>query len=71
MPVGSRYSRTLATEMDAEAWLAAAERCLFDGSLRPNTVSAYRQLLDSRILPTFRDTPLVEATLADIKLWRA
>jgi integrase len=106
VPDGSRYSRTLATKMDAEAWLAAeralidrdtwspprarqeaeerrqrqavfntvggfAERYLSERSLRPNTVSAYRQLLDSRILPTFRDTPLVDVTLADVKLWRA
>jgi integrase len=106
MPDGTRYSRTLATKMDAEAWLAAervlidrdawspprarqeaeerrqreavfntvggfAERYLSERSLRPNTVTAYRQLLDSRILPTFRDTPLVDVTLADIKLWRA
>lgn len=106
MAGGTRYSRTLATKMDAEAWLAAeralidrdswspprarqeaqersqreaafntvggfAERYLSERSLRPNTVSGYRQLLDSRILPTFRDTPLVEVTLADIKSWRA
>ena len=106
MADGTRYSRTLATKMDAEGWLAAeralidrdswspprarqeaeerrqreavfntvggfAERYLSERSLRPNTVSAYRQLLDSRILPTFRDTPLVEVTLADIKSWRA
>ena len=106
MPDGTRYSRTLATKMDAEAWLAAeralidrdawspprarqeaeerrqreavfntvgglAERYLSERSLRPNTVSAYRQLLDSRILPRFRDTPLVDVTLADIKAWRA
>ena len=106
MADGTRYSRTLATKMDAEAWLAAeralidrdswspprarqaaeersqreatfntvggfAERYLSERSLRPNTVSGYRQLLDSRILPTFRDTPLVEVTLADIKSWRA
>lgn len=48
-----------------------AERYLSERSLRPNTVSGYRQLLDSRILPTFRDAPLVEVTLADIKSWRA
>lgn len=103
---GTRYSRTLATKMDAEAWLAAeralidrdswspprarqeaverrqrealfntvggfAERYLSERSLRPNTLAGYQQLLDSRILPTFRDTPLVEVTLADIKAWRA
>ena len=106
MPDGSRYSRTLATKMDAEAWLAAeralidrdswspprarqeaverrqreavfntvggfAERYLAERSLRPNTLSGYRQLLDSRILPTFRDTPLVDVSLAGIKSWRA
>lgn len=106
MPDGSRYSRTLATKMDAEAWLAAeralidrdswspprarqeaeeqrqrealfntvggfAERYLSERDLRPNTVSGYRQLLDSRVLPTFRDTPLVDVTLGDIKSWRA
>jgi integrase len=103
---GSRYSRTLATKMDAEAWLVAerglidrdswtpprarqeaeerrqreavlntvggfAERYLSERSLRPNTVGGYRQLLDSRILPTFRDIPLADVTLADIKSWRA
>lgn len=87
MPDGSRYSRTLATKMDAEAWLAGerafidrdawspprarqeaverrkreavfntvggfAERYLSERSLRPNTVSAYRQLLDSRMPST-------------------
>ena len=106
MPDGSRYSRTLATKMDAEAWLAAeralidrdswspprarqeaverrqreavfntvggfAERYLAERSLRPNTLSGYRQLLDSRILPTIRDTPLVDVSLAGIKSWRA
>ena len=106
MADGTRYSRTLATKMDAEAWLAAeralidrdgwspprarqeaeerrqretlfntvggfAERYLAERNLRPNTVNGYRQLLDSRILPTFRDTPLAEVTLADIKAWRA
>ena len=106
MPDGSRYSRTLATKMDAEAWLAAeralidrdswsphrarleaaerhqreaafntvggfAERYLAERSLRPNTLSGYRQLLDSRILPKFRDTPLVDVSLAGIKSWRA
>jgi integrase len=103
---GARYSRTLATKMDAEAWLAAeralidrdswspprarqeaeersqreavfntvggfAERYLSERSLRPNTLAGYRQLLDSRVLPTFRNTPLVDVTLADIKSWRA
>ena len=106
MPDGTRYSRTLATKMDAEAWLGAeralidrdawtpprarqdaeerrqreaafntvggyAERYLSERDLRPNTLSGYRQLLQSRILPRFRDTPLVDVTLADIKSWRA
>ncbi|WP_243058323.1 site-specific integrase [Nocardioides sp. SR21] len=105
MPDGIRYSRTLGTKMDAEAWLAAeralidhdtwtpprarqdaeewrqheaavntvggyAERYLSERDLRPNTLAGYRQLLQSRILPTFRDTPLVDVTLADIKSWR-
>lgn len=48
-----------------------AERYLSERDLRPNTLSGYRQLLQSRILPTFRDTPLVDVTLADIKSWRA
>lgn len=106
MADGTRYSRTLTTKMDAEAWLAAeralidrdswspprarqeaeerrqrealfntvggfAERYLSERSLRPNTLAGYRQLLDSRILPTLRDTPLIDVTLADIKSWRA
>lgn len=106
MPDGTRYSRTLATKMDAEAWLGAeralidrdawtpprarqdaeerrqreaafntvggyAERYLSERDLRPNTLSGYRQLLQSRILPRFGDTPLVDVTLADIKSWRA
>lgn len=105
MPDGTRYSRTLATKMDAEGWLAAeralidrdawtpprarqdaeerrlreavfntvggyAERYLSERDLRPNTLTGYRQLLRSRILPTFRDTSLVDVTLADIKSWR-
>lgn len=105
MPDGTRYSRTLATKMDGEAWLAAeralvdrdiwtpprareeaharhqreaafntvggyAERYLAERDLRPNTLTGYRQLLNSRILPTFRNIPLVDVTLADIKSWR-
>ena len=105
-PDDIRYSRTLTTKMDAEAWLASehalidrdswspprarqeaverrerealfntvggfAGRYLSERSLRPNTHAGYRQLLDSRILPMFRDIPLVAVTLADIKTWRA
>jgi integrase len=105
MPDGTRYSRTLGTKMDAEAWLAServlvdrdiwtpprtreeaharrqreaafntvggyAERYLSERSLRPNTVAGYQQLLGSRILPRFRDIPLADVTLADIKSWR-
>ncbi|GAA4747808.1 hypothetical protein GCM10023350_35890 [Nocardioides endophyticus] len=105
MPDGTRYSRTLATKMDAEGWLAAehalvdrdtwtpprareeaqarrqreaafntvggyADRYLAERALRPNTLTGYRQLLDSRLLPTFREVPLVDVTLADIKSWR-
>lgn len=106
MPDGTRFSRTLATKLDAEAWLAAeralidrdtwtsprarqdaekrrqreaafntvggyAERYLSERDLRPNTIAGYRQLLHSRILPTFRDIALGDVTLADIKTWRA
>ncbi|HEU5036073.1 MAG TPA: site-specific integrase [Nocardioides sp.] len=48
-----------------------AERYLSERDLRPNTLAGYRQLLQSRILPTFRDVPLGDITLADIKTWRA
>jgi integrase len=47
-----------------------AERYLRERSLRSNTVAGYRQLLESRILPRFRDTPLVDVTLGEIKAWR-
>lgn len=48
-----------------------AKRYLAERDLRPNTLTGYRQLLQSRILPIFGDTPLADVTLADIKSWRA
>ena len=105
MPDGRRFSRTFATKLDAETWLAAeralidrdewstpearradlerkererlantvgryAERYLSERDLRPNTVRGYRELLKTRVLPTFQDTPLVDVTLTSIKTWR-
>jgi integrase len=105
MPDGSRFSRSFATKLDAEAWLAAeralidrdqwstpearraeferkererlantvgryADRYLSERDLRPNTIRGYRELLKTRILPTFKDTPLVDVTLTSIKTWR-
>jgi integrase len=106
MPDGSRFSRTLATRMDAEAWLATerslidrdqwtpppqrkivearrnrealyntvktfAERYLRERGLRPTTVLNYRRLLVTRINPYFAEMPLKNATLSEIKAWRA
>jgi hypothetical protein len=48
-----------------------AERYLTERDLRPSTLTGYRQLLQSRILATFRETRLVDVTLAAIKSWRA
>ncbi len=49
---------------------AFAERYLVERGLRPNTLRGYRQLLKTHILPTFRDMPLSEVSLTDIKTWR-
>jgi integrase len=50
-----------------------AERYLRDPDrgLRPSTIRGYRQMLDSRIIPKFGDTPLSEIKLSDIRAWRA
>jgi integrase len=52
---------------------AYAERYLRDPDrgLRPSTIRGYRQMLDSRIIPRFGDSPLSEIRLSDIRAWRA
>jgi integrase len=48
-----------------------ADRYLEERELRPTTKNGYRQLLATRILPHFRDVPLSEVTLSEIKRWRS
>ena len=61
--------RTGATFADAAAeWLRYVER---DRMRKPSTVSTYRSLLGSQILPTFGELPLEAVTPAMIEHWIA
>jgi len=48
----------------ADAWLSGRD-------LKPRTRAHYRALLDSRILPTFRDTRLADITPTGVRRWHA
>lgn len=48
-----------------------AAEYLVTRNLRPSTLTNYRRLLDSRLLPTFEARPLRQITLTDVRAWRS
>ncbi|MCW2785016.1 MAG: Site-specific integrase [Marmoricola sp.] len=48
-----------------------AEHYLTTRTLRPTAVRGYRQILNTRLLPTFGRMPLTNIRLADVKAWHA
>jgi len=51
----------------AEEWMRFIEQ---DRGRKPSTVKDYRNVLRSRLLPTFADRPLESITIPDIEQWR-
>jgi Phage integrase, N-terminal SAM-like domain len=62
-PATGYYTKRL-----AEDWLRFVEQ---DRERKPSTVSDYRSVLESRLLPVFGRMPLEEITVSVIERWRA
>lgn len=61
--------RRKAEELKRNTFGAYAEEYLTTRGLKPTTVNGYRQVLETRILPTFAGVPLSEIRVADVKAW--